>query len=142
VSLAKSLFNKEDQQKDLALLVRSTSSYLMKDQLKVLLGGEVTMIELANYLSDGEFMEAKAGMKAETARADAEKARADAEKARADRADADKARAEKDAEKARADAEKARLEKIIFKMKLSNLDLPTISSFTGLKIEEIEQILN
>jgi hypothetical protein len=55
-------------------------------------------------------------------------------------------KAKVDAEKYRADtdreSEKARLVRSVFKMKLANLDLPTISSFSGLNIEESEQILN
>jgi hypothetical protein len=40
------------------------------------------------------------------------------------------------------EAEKARLIKSVFKMKLDNVDLPTISAYTGLSIEEIEHILS
>jgi hypothetical protein len=98
------------------------------------LGGEeaMTMNDLANYITGGDYMKAKA--EAARATVEIEKIRADAEKFRADAATA--------IEKFKSEAEKARIIKSVFKMKLDNLDLSTISSYTGLSIEEIEQILN
>jgi hypothetical protein len=43
---------------------------------------------------------------------------------------------------AKAEAAAARVAINVFKMKRDNLDLSTISSYTSLSIEEIEQILN
>jgi hypothetical protein len=119
--LAKSLFKEDEQQGDLALVFASTRAYLGRDALSDLLGEEKKMNELANYLSGGDYMKAKA----ETAIAKAE-----IEKFRAEAATA------------RAEAAKTRVEIIVLKMKLANVDLPTISSYTSLSIEEIEQILN
>jgi hypothetical protein len=87
------------------------------------LGGEEKMNDLANYITGGDYMKAKAD--AEKFKADLATANGEVDKIRADR-----------------EAEKARLIKSVFKMKLANLDLPTISSFLGLSIEEIEQILS
>jgi hypothetical protein len=75
----------------------------------------MAMNDLANYITGGDYMKAKA---------DAAKAMAEIEKFRADR-----------------EAIKARHIKSVFKMKLDNFDLPTISYYLGLSIEEMEQIL-
>jgi hypothetical protein len=53
-----------------------------------------------------------------------------------------KVKAENDKIRSEREAEKTKVANIVLKMKLANFDLPTIRFYTGLSIEEIEQILN
>jgi hypothetical protein len=134
VSLGRSLFKDVYPKKALALIVGSTCSFLKLDEISCLLGGEETMLELADYISGG---------KLSAAEAEIEKAKAEAAEAKT-KAEVAEAKAEVAEAKAKAEAAdfRAKLEKSVFKMKMNNFDLPTISDVIGLSIDEIERILN
>ncbi|MDR1606792.1 MAG: hypothetical protein LBT38_00055 [Deltaproteobacteria bacterium] len=109
---------------EFALVVASTYTHI-KDELY----GEDLMNQLADLKSGGKISKVKNALPEK-----------DAEIARIE-----KSTAETYAEIARienAAAEKAKLIKRVFKMKLDNLDLPTISLYSGLSVEEVEEILN
>jgi hypothetical protein len=72
VSLGKSLFKEVSPKKALALIVGSTCSFLKLDEISRLLGGEETMIELADYISGGKISAAEAKAKAEAEKVKAE----------------------------------------------------------------------
>ncbi|MDR1085940.1 MAG: hypothetical protein LBP22_14070 [Deltaproteobacteria bacterium] len=131
--MGKSLFKDVSQKNALALILGSTRSYLKLDEISCLLGGEATMIELADYITGGKYSAAEAKIEAAEVRAEVAEAKAKAEIA--------EAKAEAETEKTKAEA-RVKLVKSVFKMKINNFDLPTISSVVGLSIDEIEQILN
>jgi hypothetical protein len=145
-SVAGSLLEKTGQKKALSLTVGSLLPYLKRDLIRSLMGLKEKMYkDLLDYCFNGEYSAAIADKKAaekETAiaRAEKEEAVARAEKeaavARA-KIEAVVARAEKEMADVRARADR---EKMALKMKLKEVDLPTISSYTGLSIEEIDQL--
>jgi multidrug efflux pump subunit AcrA (membrane-fusion protein) len=79
------------------------------------LGGEETVIELADYIPGGKISAAEAEIETAEVRAEVAEARAEAEKIKAEA--------------------RVKLVKSVFKMKTNNFDLPTIISIVGLNID-------
>jgi len=92
--------------------------------------------------AEAELQKAKA--ESEKAKAESEKAKAEREKAKAERekakAESEKAKAESEKAKAESEKAKTRLSETALKMKTDGLPIDIIAKYTGLTVNEIEEL--